>query len=77
MADLLKLVTLVLALVFIFGMGIAHIVNPDYFIKRSGVPKGGEMPTDWNRTSFRALGAVLVGGILYFVYSEFLAPAKL
>ena len=55
-------------LVFFTCLGIAHVVNPDWFIERSGARKGGEMLTGWNRFGFRYSGAFLAGGAVYMLY---------
>ena len=57
----------VFLLLFAF-VGVAHIINPDYFIKRSGVIKGGEMLTGWNRFGFRYGGAAFAGASIYMLY---------
>jgi len=49
-------------------VGIAHVVNPDWFIKRSGVLKGGEMLKGWNRFGFRYSGAALAAFAMYMLY---------
>jgi hypothetical protein len=64
---------LVLLLIFFAGIGIAHVINPDWFIKRSGVRKGGEMLQKWNRDSFRLLGAVFTVFAIYLLYMMFRA----
>jgi len=38
-----KLAILLALLVFFVCVGIAHVINPDRFMKRSGVRRGGEM----------------------------------
>ena len=43
-------------LVFFAAIGVAHVVYPDWFIKRSGVRKGGEMLTSGIGWVFRSLG---------------------
>ena len=64
--------TALAALLAIFlGVGIAHIINPDWFIKRSGVRKGGEMLTDWNRFQFQVAGAIFAGLAAYLLYVLF------
>jgi hypothetical protein len=63
-----KLVLLVLVLAFFACVGIAHIVKPDWFVKRSGVPKGGEMLTEWNRLQFRLGGAVFAAFAVYLLF---------
>jgi hypothetical protein len=62
---------LVLVLVAFAGIGIAHIFKPDWFMKRSGVRKGGEMLTEWNRFGFQIAGAVFAGVAIYMLYSLF------
>ena len=58
-----------LMLIFFIGIGIAHLINPDWFIKRSGVRKGGEVLEKWNRDSFRLVGAIFTGGAGYVLYA--------
>jgi len=58
----------VLLLIF-FCVGCAHIVMPDWFIKRSGVRKGGDLLTEWNRIGFRVAGAIFAGFTVYFITS--------
>lgn len=59
---------LVVVLVLFACIGVAHVINPDWFIKRSGVPKGGEMLTGLNRYQFRAFGVVFAGVAMYMLY---------
>jgi hypothetical protein len=61
----------VLVLIFFAGVGIAHVINPDWFVKRSGVRKGGEMLGKWNRDGFRLAGAVLAAFAIYLLYALF------
>jgi hypothetical protein len=63
-----NLVLAVIVLLFFFGIGVAHLIWPDYFIKRSGLRKGGEMLTDFNRMGVQAVGAITAGATLYFTY---------
>lgn len=63
-----KLVLLVVVLVLFACVGVAHVIDPDRFIKRSGAPRGGEMLTALNRFGFRAVGAVFAGFALYGLY---------
>jgi hypothetical protein len=63
-----KLLVLVAFLVLFAGVGIAHMLNPDWFIERSGVRKGGEMLTGWNRWGFRFAGATFTGVAVYLLY---------
>lgn len=60
-----KLALLVVVLVLFACIGVAHVINPDPFIKRSGAPKGGEMLTAVNRLGFRVVGVVFAGFALY------------
>jgi hypothetical protein len=55
-------------LVFFGVIGVAHVVYPDWFIKRSGVRKGGEMLTEWNRLGFQIAGAIFAGFAVYLLY---------
>jgi len=72
MVDLLKVAALVVLLLTFFGVGIAHIIKPDWFIKRSGVRKGGELLSDWNRVQFQIVGAVFAAFAAYLLYRLFL-----
>jgi hypothetical protein len=38
----------VLFLLVFAGIGVAHIFNPDWFVKRSGLRKGGEMLSEYS-----------------------------
>ncbi|MBZ5689154.1 MAG: hypothetical protein LAP86_29465 [Acidobacteriia bacterium] len=62
---------LVLVLVAFAGIGIAHIFKPDWFIKRSGVRRGGEMLSEYNRAGFQIAGAVFAAIAIYMLYSLF------
>jgi hypothetical protein len=53
---LLSTIVILMLLAFA-GIGIAHIFRPDYFIKRSGVRRGGALLTEWNRLGFQIAGA--------------------
>ena len=52
-----------------FCLGIAHVIFPDRFIKRSSIRKGGEMLTDFNRIGFQIAGIVIAafGGFMLYV----------
>ncbi len=63
-----KIMGVVVILVFFAGMGVAHVVNPDRFVRSSGARKGGEMLNDWNRFGFRVAGAVFTGFAGYLLY---------
>jgi len=69
----LKTVLAIAILIGFAAIGIAHILNPSWFIKRSGVRKGGELLNDWNELGFRIVGAVLAAGSLYILYSLFVS----
>jgi hypothetical protein len=64
-----KLMVGVAFLVLFACVGIAHVISPDWFIEQSGVRKGGEMLTAWNRLSFRIVGAIFTGVAVYILYS--------
>ncbi len=68
-----KLLIAVLALVFFFCVGIAHVFYPDRFLKRSGLHKGGEMLTEFNRIGFQIAGiifAAFAACLLYVLISD-------
>jgi len=71
MVELLKVVALVALLLAFFGVGIAHVIKPDWFIKRSGVRKGGELLSDWNRVQFQIVGAIFAAFAAYLLYHMF------
>jgi hypothetical protein len=54
-------------LVFFAGVGIAHAVRPDRFMKPWH--RGGELLTESNRFGIRLFGIVLAAGALYILYS--------
>ena len=63
-----KLCLGVVVLIVFMGLGIGHMLFPNYFIERSGLRRGGEMLTDWNRTGVQLVGlmaALFSGGVLY------------
>jgi hypothetical protein len=62
---------LVLVLAAFAGIGIAHIFKPDYFVKRSGARKGGDLLTEWNRVSFQIAGAIFAAFAIYLLYVLF------
>ena len=53
------------------GIGIGHIFKPDWFIKRSGARRGGEMLSEYNRAAFQIAGAVFAAIAIYVLYSLF------
>lgn len=68
-----KLSVGVIVLLFFLGVGVGHIIYPDYFLQRSAVRKGGEMLTDWNRGAFQLLGLIITlfaGSVLYELVSD-------
>jgi hypothetical protein len=67
---LLSLV-LIVVLVAFAGIGIAHVFKPDYFLKRSGVRRGGELLTEWNRIGFQIAGAIFAAFAIYLLYVFF------
>jgi H+/Cl- antiporter ClcA len=67
---LLRTIVLLMLLAFA-GVGIAHIFRPDYFIKRSGVRRGDELLTEWNRLGFQIEGAIFAGFAIYLLYVFF------
>jgi hypothetical protein len=58
----------VVVLLFFCAIGVGHLIWPDYFMKRSGLRKGGEMLTDLNRMGVQAVGTIVLGGTLYIIY---------
>ena len=71
MKQALLRVIVVLMLLAFAGIGIGHIFKPDYFIKRSGVRRGGELLTESNRLGFQVAGAVFAGFAIYLLYVVF------
>ena len=63
-----KLALVVPILLLFFCLGVAHVIDPDRFIKRSGICKGGELLTDWNRLQFQIVGLILAGFSAYLLY---------
>ncbi len=60
-------------LILFFCIGIAHVIDPDRFLKRSGIKKGGEMLTEFNRIGFRIAGlvfAVFAACLMYILASD-------
>jgi hypothetical protein len=56
-------------LVFFAVLGIAHVLNPGWFIKRSGLRKGGELLTEWNRIGVQFVGAILTIFAIWVLWS--------
>jgi len=71
----MKLVLLRTIVVFMLlafaGIGIAHTFRPDYFLKRSGLRRGGEFLREWNRLGFQIAGAIFAGFAVYLLYVVF------
>lgn len=65
----MKQALLILILLTLLGMSIAHIFNPDWFIKRSGARKGGGLLTEYNRTGFQVFGVICAAVAMYLLYS--------
>jgi len=66
-----KLVAAAMLLSAFFCIGIANVIKPGWFIKRSGIRKGGELLTDWNQLSFQIAGAVFAGFSAHLLYVLF------
>lgn len=58
----------IVLLVFFAGVGAAQVANPDWFVARSGMRKGGEMLTRWNRSWVRSAGLVETTAVTYILY---------
>jgi len=56
-------------LVVFAAMGVAHVVNPTYFLKRSGIRKGGELLTEWNALGFQMAGPIFAILSLYLLHA--------
>lgn len=67
--SLWALILLISLLVFFVVIGLAHVVNPDWFIRRSGVRKGGEMLTEWNRLGLQIAGVIFATVAGYGLYT--------
>ena len=66
----------ILVLVFFFCIGVAHVVAPDRFIKKSAVRKGGEMLTDFNRIGFQIMGIIAMvfsGRLVYMLVEDLIS----
>jgi hypothetical protein len=62
-------------LILFIGIGIAHVIDPDRFLQRSGVRKGGQLLTEFNRLGFRIVAFVFAAGaglMLYILASDVL-----
>jgi hypothetical protein len=65
----MKEVLAVLLLLIFAGIGVAHVFKPDWFVKRSGVRKGGDLLTEYNRMGFQIAGAIFAAGAIWVLYS--------
>ena len=63
-----KLMLAAVVLLLFAAVGVAHVVYPDWFIRRSSARKGGEMLTEWNRLGFQIAGAIFAGFAVYLLY---------
>jgi hypothetical protein len=64
---------LVVGLLLFFALiGLAHVVKPEWFIKRSGIRKGGEMLTEVTRLQFQIVGAIFAAASGYVLYTGLL-----
>lgn len=71
-----KLAFLLLVLAFFFCMGVAHAIAPQYFLRRSGLRKGGEMLTEFNLMGIQFVGllaAIFAAGSCYDVVKDLLS----
>ena len=68
MTEALKRLALVGFLLLFAATGVRAMLNPDRFIRRSGLPKGGEMLKTWNRDNMRVAGAVFVAAAVWMLY---------
>ncbi len=50
------------------AIGVGRVVKPDWFMKHEGVPKGGELLTEWNRLGAQFFGILLAAGTGYGLY---------
>ena len=70
-----KLLIAAAVLLVLFCIGIGHALYPNHFLKRSGLRKGGEMLTEFNRMGFRFVGIIFAafsGCLLYVIASDFI-----
>jgi len=67
----MKEALLAFVLLVFAGIGVAHIFKPDWFLKRSGARKGGEMLSEYNRAGFQIAGGVFAAVAIYILYSLF------
>ena len=62
---------LVLVLIFFAEIGVAQFLKPGWFVKRSGIRKGGDMLGEYNRAGFQIVGALFAAAAIYMLYSLF------
>ncbi len=66
-----------LVLALFFGLGLAHVLRPGYFYRRSGIRKGGEMLTEFNLIGGQLAGlvvALFALGVMYDMVQGLLRP---
>jgi len=68
MSEALWKIVIVGVLLFFGATGVRMMLNPDPFVRRSGMPKGGDMLRTWNRDGMRATGAVFVAVAVHMLY---------
>ncbi len=69
--SLWNVVFLTILLLFFVASGLGHVLNPDWFLTRSGERKGGDLLAQWNRLGCQMFGAILVAFSGYGLYSLF------
>ena len=52
---------------FLAAIGAGLVLKPDWFVRRSGVRRGGEMLTEWNRFGFQSAGVAFAGFAIYLL----------
>ena len=62
---------LVLVLIFFAEIGVAQFLKPGWFVKRSGIRKGGDMLSEYNRAGFQIAGGLFAAAAVYMPYSLF------
>src|SRR5262249_34163586 len=55
-------------LLLVAATGVRAVIDPDRFVRRSGMPRGGEMLRTWNRDGVRGAGAIFVVVAVYMLY---------
>ena len=69
MKQMLLGLVVVVALLGFLGIGLGHVLKPDWFMKRSGIRRGGEMLTEYNRVGFQIVGLIFAALAAYLLYS--------